>query len=119
MKVKVSPDQWGNHLRIWLYEENLLNRTINVVRIVGVAGGGVMELRLDPLDEGQTLTEPTLVLPREMAEELAEAILGKSGRISDELLETLRVERARVDKLLDFAIAPPVHITEVREASHG
>lgn len=97
MNVTVRPDDWGRNLNIWIFEEDLTNRITHVARIVEDS------VRMDPVNETERVV-PTLILPRELAKELAERILGKTALISDELLETLRVERARVEKLLDHVV---------------
>jgi hypothetical protein len=104
MKAVARPDDWGRNLNIWLYEEDFGTQTTRVARFLGDN-----VVTMEPVPEG-VQPNPTLILPRQLAQEMAEAILGKAGSMSDELLETLKVERARVDKLIDFAITPPTQI---------
>lgn len=101
MRAHVEHDGLTRVVKVYLYEEGLTDRPDRILRIIDEE-----TLRWDVMEPGERV-EPTLTLPATAAMDMAKAILGKTQTISDDLLETLRVERARVDKLIDYAIAPP------------
>ena len=99
MKVSVKPDDWGRNVSIWLYEEEFGTGVVRVARLLADH-----IVTMEPVPEA-VQPNPTLILPRELAREMAEAILGKTVSLNDELVETLKVERGRVDRLIEHTIA--------------
>lgn len=99
MRAHIDHDHITKVIKIYLFEEGFNDTPTRILRILDEA-----TLRWDMMEPGEQVN-PTFMMPHDAAVEMAKAILGKTQLLSDDLLETLKVERARVDTLIEHIIA--------------
>lgn len=98
MNVTVQPEDFGRNLKIWFWEDNF-GGPQRFMRLLDHETWQLIDVA-----EYELAPTPSLILPKVVAEELARQVLGKPATMADELVETLRIERARVEKLMDHVI---------------